>query len=174
MTYIGYPQIEELLRKYAMLKALLSNLQVELSSIYASGRDWVGTQDDYLYTMSVGNKVLSDMPAVFPNPGDKATNIIATDGLGEEYHALMNEIMKEINTVWSVIERVDGALKGLAERERQIVTDFYREGQTWKEICATMMLPESFVKEIRKKAIEKMVKLSRITAEEYDFCVGKV
>lgn len=174
MTYINYPHIEELLRKYAMLKALLGNLQVELSSIYAGGRDWLGTKEEYYEAMSLGNKVLSDMPAVFPNPGDKATNIIATDGLGEEYHALLKEVMKEINTVARVIERIDGALKGLTERERQVVVAFYCEGETWKQICGDMALEERLIRMIRAQAVEKMVKLSRITQEEYAFCVGKV
>ena len=172
MSYITYLQTEDLLRKHPMLKALLANLQVELSTVYAAGIDWAGSEEEILYSLSIGNRVLTDMPFVnSPTPGNKETGIIAVDTREREYRRTIKDIMAEINIIGPAVEQITYALKCLTIDEQELLQDSYWQNKTLKQLRAKCCLGTTQVKENRRKAIYKLVKVLRITQEQYQFCV---
>jgi len=173
LNYIGYVQLEELLRHYLQLKALLKNLQFELEKLWQDGKNDTLSEDDILYSLSIGNRVLNDMPHATPSPGEKLTGIIqAKDRIIEK--EVIKEYILVINTIGEVIEKTTAALKSLPTEKQTIVTAFYFEGMTWGQISIEMHLERDALKERRKESLDKMLKVLRITRENYDFCMGKV
>lgn len=174
MTYITYPQAEELLKFYPKLKSYLKNLQIELEKLYHEGKNDNVSVDDILYSLAIGNRVMSDMPHAMPSPGDKMTNIIiAKDRINNEE---IKKLIQTINTIGEVVEKLASALNCLTTQERQIIELRYFEVMPWKEILKTseVYIEERRAKEIRRAAIEKMLPLLRITPEQLEFCLERV
>ncbi len=175
MSYIGYSQTEILLKKYPLLKSLLANLQIELRKFWETGQSDTLNEEDIMYSLSIGNKVLSDMPhAGSRAPGDKELGIILTkDRIIEEG---LRDLVTAINTIGEVVEKIDNAMSGLNPQERQIIELRHFTDLPWKAILREIgyLIEERQAKRIRREAIEKMVKVLRITPEQFDFCMGEI
>ena len=174
MNYIGYVQLEELLKHYLQLKALLKNLQFELEKLWQDGKNDSLSEEDIMYSLFIGNRVLNDMPHAAPSPGEKLTGIIqAKDRIIE--HEVIKEYILVINTIGEVVEKTTAALKGVGKKEYQVIEARYFEGKRFKEVAddANCDSPGQ-AGQIRKEALDKMLKVLRITRESYDFCMGKV
>lgn len=174
MTYIVYPQIEELLKSYPKLKAYLKNLQIELERLYHEGANDNIKPDDILYSLAIGNRIMTDMPHAMPSPGDKMTNIIFSKDriINDE----MKNLMQKINTIGEVVEKTASALNCLTTQERQIIELRYFENMPWKDVLrkAENCLEVLQGKRIRRSAIEKMQPLLRVTPEQFKFCIERV
>lgn len=174
MTYITYPQAEELLRSYPKLKSYLKILQIELEKFYHEGKNGDINLDDIFYSLAIGNRVITDMPHAATSPGDKALNIIiAKDRIAKEE---FKNRMAEINVIGEVVEKTASALNCLTSQERQIINDKYFENMPWKEIVKSskIYLEERRIKQIRQASIEKMLPLLRITPKQFEFCMEKI
>lgn len=174
MTYITYPQAEVLLKAYPKLKSYLKNLQIELERLYHEGQNGSIDPDDILYSLAIGNRIMSDMPHAMPSPGDKMTNIVFAKD-----HIITDEIkglMQAINTMGEVVEKTTSALTCLTAQERQIITLKYFEDMPWKDIlretdnCIGILQG----KRIRRAAVEKILPLLRIKPEQLEFCIERM
>ena len=173
MDYIKYIQVEELLRKYPQLKSLLQNLQLELEQFVRTGVTDTISEDDILYSLSIGNRVLSDMPQIFPLPGEKMTNIIeAKDRIME--NRVIKDLIKDINVMGEVVEKVANALKSLPSEKYAIITQFYCEKKTWKQLADDIKLEDKPLKARRREAIYQIASVLRVTREQYEFCMDYV
>jgi len=173
MSYIGYTQVEDLLRKYYLLKALLYNLQIELRKIWKTGNNDTISEEDILYSLAIGNKVLSDMPhAGSRASGDKELGIILTKDriIGED----IREMFNAVDTIGEVVEKTTSALKGIPAEQSQILTEFYCQRKTWKDIATTMNMERDTLKERRRESIDTILKVLRITPEQWEFCLRKL
>ena len=171
MERIGYPQVEELLKNYHTLKSYLLNLQTELATIYYGNNNEAISLDDILYSLSVGNRVISDMPHGSPSPGEKVLNIILNKDrmINDEIRHLINAI----NTFGEIVEKIDNAYVTLNDAEKILIRCRYYERMRWKEIYSLpdWYYTEDFTWEIRRNAVEKLVLLLRIKPEQYVFCM---
>ena len=176
MTYIGYPQAEDLLRKLPRLRILLSGLENELRTLYVQGNDFMGSKEEILYSLAICNRVLTDMPFGSPSPGDKVNNIIANyeKDLARELRDTGAEINDEIILVSGVIKLIQDALSNLSAEEKEILRHKYQENKTWKELVRAFNVDEGTLKHKRRRAIEKMVEGGqlKITMEQYESCLS--
>lgn len=174
MPYIKYPQVEELLKSYPLLKALLANLQREYRTVYEADVDWLGAEFEVMYSKIVGNHVLTDIPfGGHKSPGDKETGIIS-DAPGKEHKSAMRDIMADINLVWNVVDQMDNAFKCLTDDEQELIRDFYWQKRTIKQLRDKFHIGNSQVRRNKREAIEKMVKVLRITFGQYEFCKKQI
>ena len=115
--YIDYKHLSILLSKFLQLKALLRNLQLEFEGLTtktdASNAEGAITEDEILYTLSIGNRILTDMPHSQPEPGAKMTNIIIRKDILAQ--TLPRELMQVIYTIGEVVEKMTVALNGLTK-----------------------------------------------------------
>ena len=190
MTCINYPQTESLLKNYAKLRALLGLLKIEYEKtilLLNSDDDNPFTEEEIMYTRFVGNHVLSEMPfSGHQSPSNKVINtIIAKDKMLEEnpnagLYRILKDLMKSINTVGEVTEKLEIARKGLTSQEQSIIEMFYYQGRRWKEILQTgsFYVNERQAREVRSNGINTMVRLldsqGPITDEQYQFCMSKL
>jgi len=174
LTYITYSQVEELLKSYPKLKSYLKILQIELERLYYEGKNNNINFDDVLYSLAIGNRVMTDMPYAATSPGDKMTNIIfAKDRI---INNEMKVLMQNINAIGEVVEKLISVLNCLTTQERQIIELRYFEDIPWREILKSnaAYIEERKAKRIRRATIEKMLPLLRITTEQFEFCIRKV
>ena len=174
MTYITYPQAEELLKSYRKLKSYLKILQIELERLYYEGKNDDINPDDILYSLAIGNRVMTDMPHAMPSPGDKMTNIIlAKDRINNEE---IRNLIQIILTIGEVVEKTTSALTCLTTQERQIIEFRYFEDMPWKENIKTtkIYIEERHARQIRRESIEKILPLLRVTPEQFEFCMERV
>jgi len=172
--YIKYPQAEELLKSYPKLKSYLKNLQIELERLYHEGKNDNIDPDDILYSLAIGNRIMSDMPHAMPSPGDKMTNVIRAKDriISEEIRKLMQNIL----TIGEVVEKTTSALTCLTTQERRIIELKYFEDMPWKDIlretdnCIGILQG----KRIRRAAVEKILPLLRIKPEQLEFCIERM
>lgn len=172
--YIKYPQAEELLKSYRKLKSYLKILQIELERLYYEGKNEDINPDDILYSLAIGNRVMSDMPHAMPSPGDKMTNVIRAKDriISEEIRKLMQNIL----TIGEVVEKTTSALTCLTTQERRIIELKYFEDMPWKDIlretdnCIGILQG----KRIRRSAVEKILPLLRIKPEQLEFCIERM
>jgi|GEM_PF-6311585 Sigma-70, region 4. len=168
--YIGYIEVEELLKKLSRLKILLLSLELEMKNLYIQAQDFVGSKDDILYSLAVCNRVLSDVSLGKTAPGDKINNIIFNyeKKLNAECLKAGQEIYSEILVVGGVVSLMQQALYNLNETEREVLISFYFEKRTWKEISSSLGIELTQAKVRRKHAIEVMLEGLRISHDNYN------
>lgn len=173
LEYIGYSQIENLLSQYTALRALLDNLKIETNRIYREHKTGQYTEDDILYSMAVGNHVLTDMPAAYgASPGDKELRIIhAKDKLMAE---MMGDNLNDINVIGETLDMLTGALMMLPAEDRRILTGKYCENMTWKQIAIELCAERETLIKKRRAAIERLQTVLRVTADQYDHCIKMI
>ena len=172
MPYIGYSDVEALLRDYRSLKSLLYNHQIELQRIWRDPQNSDINENDILYSLTIGNKVLSDMPHITRSPGDKEISII--DRKDKMIQGEIRDKIQTINTIGEVIEKLESAMRSLSLEKQAIITDFYFEGWTWGEIAGKMASERDALRDRRKDAIRQIVSIIRVTKEQFAFCVNKL
>ena len=174
--YIDYKHLSILLSKFLQLKALLRNLQLEFEGLTtkadASNAEGAITEDEILYTLSIGNRILTDMPHSQPEPGAKMTNIIIRKDILAQ--TLPRELMQVIYTIGEVVEKITVALNGLTDKERAIIERRDIQGEDWKEITEKLALGADRLGQIRRDALEKMARTTRVTFEQYEFCIERL
>jgi hypothetical protein len=60
LNYIRYHEVENLIRCKPTLEEIYNSVAAELE--INRQKDSLGTQDDYIYDMAIGNKVVDNMP----------------------------------------------------------------------------------------------------------------
>jgi hypothetical protein len=178
LDYISPPELKILLKKYPTLKAILGNLQIELQTVILRGKKGLlGSKSEILYALSLGNRVLSDMPRAEPSPGGKTTNIIANYKkiVDEEYANLIHELLFEINEIGGIVEKIMVGLQHLTEEQLTCINDFYFLGRTWQQVADTLRTSrENVVIKIHPQSIDQLLEAIRITKEECNYCMEQL
>jgi hypothetical protein len=174
---ISPPELKTLLAKYPMLKSLLGNLQIELQTVCTRGKEgMLGNKADILYALSLGNRVMTDMPGCAPSPGAKDTNIIANYKkiVDAEYGNLIRELILEITNIGDVVEKITVGLKCLTEEQLTCVTEFYFRKRTWQQICDKLRMSKRNVKYLNEEGINELHPVVRISKEQYKYCMEQL
>lgn len=172
MNYIRYHETEKLFTAWPYLQDLLDNLSLDIMA--ARVKDSMGSADDYIYTMVIGNKALSNMP-----PAGKISD--STGNIAENYHKMMlydrkavkQEISVDIIEISLVVSKLEIAYRRLSFFQRRILQLYYWEDKTWKEIVAHLKCEGLFyssrqIQEKRRAGIEKMTSVMTVTIETYE------
>jgi hypothetical protein len=174
---ISPPELKVLLAKYPMLRSLLGNLQIELQTVCTRGKEgMLGNKADILYALSLGNRVLTDMPGCAPSPGAKDTNIIANYKkiVDTEYGNLIRELILEIANIGDVVEKIAMGLICLTEEQLICVTEFYFRKRTWQQVGDKMRLTSGSAKWIGKEAVVSLHPVIRISKEQFGYCMKQL
>lgn len=170
---IGYPQVETLIRRLGNLRTLLESLEVELTNLYLKDTEFIGSKDDVLYSLAVCNKVLSDMPFGSPSPGDKVTSIIANyeNNLRNEVKDISKDIASEIKIIADVIKLMQRALSELNTKDKFVISSFYFEKKTWKEIGSSLGIDADMAKLLRRDCLNAMLTGLKIPLADFGVCM---
>jgi len=146
----------------------------------AKAKGALGTAEDYIYSMVIGNKVLSDMP-----PAGKISD--STGNIAENYRKLMKydrkTVKREINIdiieVSLVISKLQIAYRRLSFLQRRVLELYYWQELSWKEIAEALKHDDLYysvrqIQERRRTGIEKMTGVLMVTIEAYEYVVGLV
>jgi hypothetical protein len=164
--------VENLIRCKPILDEIYNNVAAELQ--LNRQKDSLGTQDDYIYDMAIGNKALDNMP-----PTGKISD--STGSIAIAYPKVMKfdrkcvkgELIDQELFLTMVLSQIDISLRRISPLQRRILDLFYWQQMSWKEICDRFKLENAFVQtkqlqDLRKKAIEKMVTSKIVTTEMYE------
>jgi len=162
--YIGRDEIEYILRNLKMAAVKLANLKKQYDAI--KNRT---ISDAVLLSMAIGNHVLSDMPGIMPEPGEKATRIIDSyrDNLREIYDDTMEAIETEILVIEMVYYQIENSYKVLSPRETIVANEFLIKGCPEKEVSKIAGCSRQTVYLDKDKVLTKLSQAVRIPHEEY-------
>lgn len=73
-----------------------------------------------------------------------------------------SELIKKIDKASQKKTYIDLLLSGLVLQERMVLEIYYIENQTWRDVSRLLNRTEGWGRKIRKKAIEKMVRIASI------------
>lgn len=167
LSYIGIQEAENLIRTYKPMLALLESLQLDLTKLYLDGM--MESEDDVIYSLSMGNRRLDGMPLPPIGKSDKTGNIAIAyrHAIANANRGKMRAITREIIDISAVVEKVDIGFHAMTTLQRGILEDLYVEGFSWASVCRNRGVNEWEGKRLRRKSLEVMAKTSRITMEEY-------
>lgn len=175
--YISYIQTEDLLRAWPTIKGIKESLNRELT--HYSYTDKMGSKEDYIYTKSIGNKELDDMPHSNTLPdktGDLAVNIKKM--WNKDIEEMQEKLAKEKYCVELVDDKLDIGFRRLSHLQQQIIKLFYMEGKTWAEVLDTLKnydyMSKRQAQDRRRKAVERIQSISKITVENYVYVMELV
>lgn len=172
MAFIRYHEVEKLFIAWPQLEAILENLSLDINA--ARTRDSMGTSDEYIYTMAIGNKALSDMP-----PAGKISD--STGNIAANYHKLMygdrKSVKKEIGTgileITLILSKLEIAYRRLTFFQRRILQLYYWKCLSWKDIAELIKNDRIYystqqIQELRRQGIKKMTGVLTVTIEAYE------
>lgn len=134
----NYSKVEELLKNYKMMKINIENIEEKIEF----------TKGD------IGLKgIVYDGISTSPTNEIKSSVETTVLSIQEEVHFLTRNIERLTMT----IESVDRALEGLEETERNVVIEKYVNAKQWWEVASIVRYSERHCKNIRKRAIDKMI-----------------
>ncbi|HWQ74246.1 MAG TPA: sigma factor-like helix-turn-helix DNA-binding protein [Syntrophomonas sp.] len=165
-AFIRALELEYLLKHHSIIESLLQSLVSELEAFMQQQF----SESELIETLSMGNRVLTDVPRVSsPDPGAKMTRIV--QNLPGQVDRLKlqgcKEIIDDINTVDLTLKKLEITLRALTKEERQIMQLYFLEGHTWEQVADKMQMSLLQVKQRRKRAIERLVPVTRISLSDY-------
>lgn len=134
-----YIQVEEMIKEYDMTNAVITNLELEIEYLKNLQQGYKNT--DYSSEVGRTNKV--------SNPVERA--VIQNSNKIRELELIMNE--KKL-----IMEKLDNALNGLEEQEREIIENVYRKRASIKTAAKEMNLSQSAISKLKAIAINKISK----------------
>lgn len=172
---ISYKQVEELLSLYSKFVGLLNSLQVELQAAYIENSN-EEEEDDVIYALVVGNRRFDGLPKPPYSVSDKTWNVafiykrVAINGNRPKIKRLSHEIL-EVNTI---IEKIDIAINSLGQYQQKIIDHICFKGTPLDKFASYSVAEERKVRQEKRKALESMSKIMRITEEEFYKVISKV
>lgn len=172
MSYIHYHEVEKLFTAWPTLDGILESLLIDLMATRA--KNGLGSDEDYIYTMSIGNKALDNMPPS-GKISDSTGNIVANylKVMRMDKRELKGELNEEVFEVSIVIEKLNIAFRRLSPIRQKVLKLFYWEKLKWKEVSVSLnesggFMSESSAKIERRRGIEKMASILKVTQEDYE------
>lgn len=174
MDYIRYHETETLFIKWPLLKAIRESSLLELKAVGA--KESIGTDEEYIYSLIVGNKVMNDMPFATTNDISNPTEKIAINYTKIIQNNISNtekEIKEELLQLWLIDGKLDIGYKSLSPLKQKILELYYWDKHTWDETIQALKKDNNYcsksqVQKYRKEAIEKIKRISKITIEMYN------
>jgi len=167
MGYIGYQQTKELFLQVPYLRALQDSLQADLNRVM--GMD--ALEADALYSIAVGNHVLSDTPrppAGLPSDATSRLAVTYEDKFLGQKRAAGREIRQEMLNVGTVIDKFEISYRTIPKKQRQMLEAKYWENATWKEISDTYKVVIRQAQLDCEKAFRRMAGIIHLDANLYD------
>jgi len=167
--YLRYHEAEKIFRLYPSLNGVLESLEISLES--ANKMDEL---DEDIYGLCLGGRPENPTIPTAGNISDKTGNIAAN------YHKRSNinriELRKDILNISSIIQKLRIARTNFTKLQKKIMEAYYWEEMTWIEVIGEIesikRISIRYAKEERKKAINKLVRLSKVTVEEYNWAMA--
>jgi len=174
LSYTRYHEVETLFIKWPLLKAIRESSLIELEAVGA--KESIGTENEFIYTLTVGNKAMNDMPYATANNVSNPTEKVASSYAKIIQNHISNtdkEIKEEILKLWLIDEKLRIAFNALTRLQQQILKLYYWEKNTWTETVEKLKkdnyyCSKSQAQSLRKQGIEKMNKISKISLKMYN------
>lgn len=71
----------------------------------------------------------------------------------------ISEMELNVTSIKRILRKVDRAIEGLSEENRQLITDYYIEGMSWRQIGTANYLTEKWARDKGNKAIKEIAKM---------------
>lgn len=166
MAYIRYHEVEKLFTAWPELEVILHSLSLDLIAVRTNYS--MGTDDDYIYSLCMGNKAIDNMPPS-GRISDSTGNIAANYGflMWHDRRAVKTELTGDVLELSLVIEKMQLAFRRLSPLQREILALYYWESKTWREVAETVNCNVGQVQDKRYCGIEKMRRVMKIPIETY-------
>ncbi|MCR4430641.1 MAG: hypothetical protein NUV45_06440 [Tepidanaerobacteraceae bacterium] len=172
MEYIGYHEMETLLKSYQDIQGMIMTLKKELEH---AAEEEVDT-DDAILSMALHHSTPGDIPN---HPTGSATDKTAAIAityqkqLKAEHKALIDEITQELTLLQLISDKMEIALSSLSETQKAIIEAKYFLRLDWYTVLDKLAEAKTYVSKhqaqnIRREAIERLVRVARITKAQYD------
>lgn len=139
-----YSQLEGILYNYKIIKASIENNKIKLDDLELED------PEDGMPSISYGD------PSSQTNKINRSVETAALKNI-ERRDRLEKELIRTIRRETNKIKKIDNAMSGLSETEKEVATLFYIENKTWIEISGKMSYSQSWCQEIRYTAMNKML-----------------
>lgn len=170
--YIDSKETENLFSLLPLLEVIRENSLLELQI----EKDKQNIEnDEYIYTLTVGNKVMNDMPYATTNEISNPTENVANN-----YEKIMNkhtydsrkEIIDEIFIINEVSGKMENALRKLSPLEQELLKLKFWQKKKWKEINDDLKEKGHYcsisgAQKIKSDSIDMITKATRIRQETY-------
>ena len=134
---MNYRKLEYILYNYSIKKSNIANLKVELSNlVLPSGISGVNYEE----------KILTG----------KISNQPETAYLNKEAREI--ELKTKLDRLEKELIKIDNAMLCLKELERDVIELRYLKGYQWWQIALKLKYSETWLKRVRKQALNKMIK----------------
>ena len=172
MQYIRYHEMEALLKSYKDMQGVIMSLKKELEH---AAEEEVDT-DDAILSMALRHSTPDDIPShPTGSTTDKTAAIAITyqKQLKAEHKALIDEIAGELTLLQLISDKMEIALSSLSETQKNIIESKYFQKLDWyttldKLAEAKIYISKHQAQNIRREAIERLVRVARITKAQYD------
>ncbi len=171
--YIRYHEAEKLFIMYPTLQSILESLQLNLKRITEDEEI-----DNTIYTLIMGNKRLDGTIPTIGNVSDSTGNLAVKIPINQKI--LAKEITKDILKLSIIIQKIELAKKSFSKKQTLVMELFYwgenSEKMTWGQVVRKTK-PEISVTSAKKErncAVNKIVSISKITLEDYNWIVKLV
>lgn len=170
VLYLKHYEMEDIMKNIKVLEAILKNLQLEIESAYATE-----SSDDVIYAMVIGNHALSDMPKA-KNIEDRTSSvaILYKKSSAKADYERIKQISKEIIEINTILEKIKTSVMALDDYHRELIYDLYWRNKTWSEISCNSVAKERKAKREKRKALEQISIISRITKDDYKRIMTKI
>lgn len=171
--YTNYIQTENLIKSWLDIKFTKESLAVELNKFIVQSLDYEEI-DSSIYSQSIGNKVLGDIPTaqgrISDSTGDTAIRYQRV--IHNQYTTSLEWIQEELNLISLVDEKLDIGFRRLSCSQQKILNFFYLENKTWAETLEGLNAEKCFItkqqaQRQRRDGIYKIQRISKITIDAY-------
>ncbi len=162
----SYRRVETMLREYNSLQARLQVLRWDLQALLA--RSDIAETTDEAIAGAYFRRQMDGLPQGRGDVSDKTSRVALS--WGAEHDCNVKEMSSwfeideqslrfKINSVVSLLKKVDVAIEGLTKTEAAIIRGYYIDGHTWPEIANQIGYDSRHCRVyIRPRAIKKMAK----------------
>lgn len=173
VEYISYLQTEKLFTQWPVVQGMKESLQLEIDAI--EKKQALATKEEYIATLSVGNKVLTGTPP--PSKTTDKTSEVATNYpqiMDSDYTNTINKILEEKFYIGLVDDKLYVAFSKISVMQQQLLKLFYWENKTWAEVVDELKQAKCYLSKYqaqiqRQYGIERIRNISKITTKAYDF-----
>ncbi|MDQ4679846.1 hypothetical protein [Stenotrophomonas maltophilia group sp. RNC7] len=160
--------MEELIKKKRDLECAVISIEFELMELSKGLND--NDADEYIANVAlkrpnVDQVKINTKGHITDKTGSTAVNF--RENLEKEIAETIDQLKYELYLFKIVIEKLDIAFRVISEEGKKIIELKYIENLTWFEIEDNLLITKNKGQDIRKKSIERLRSISRITAQQY-------
>jgi len=178
LAFIRYHETEKLFTAWPKLEIILESLSIDLNIVRS--KDSTGTDDEYIYNLCIGNKVIDTMPPT-GKISDSTYNIATNYGelMRCDRKTVRRELKDDLLEISVVLDKMQLAFRRLPFLQRWILDLYYWQGKTWNEIVELVHAGGRYygkrqVQEKRRAGIERMKNVMQVNVRIYERIMGIV